>query len=172
FSQLTQMELRPFIPLIFGGLLWLLSLLLQDLVVVQTRLFPLLAALVLLLAPTPFAYQGRQPRQQILAFFQRLPAQPAPIRMLGNSTTTFCAYLTANGMPCAAQEWDDGVSYRRLDDLMRQAKFQYLVVDPTMDANLTQPTGLAEVVAGRDRRWQLVATFNRYSIYRNMQPGN
>jgi hypothetical protein len=41
-----------------------------------------------------------------------------------------------------------------------------------MTVLLSQPTGLAEVVAGRDPRWQVAAVIGEYTVFRNVEASN
>ena len=48
--------------------------------------------------------------------------------------------------------------------------YGFLIVDNNMAYLLAQPTGLAEVVAGRDPRWRAAATFGQFRVFLRAAP--
>ena len=154
-----------FLPLIFGGLLLLVYATLRGLVVARPILFPLLVAAVLVIAPMARSFTGEQPVRHLVGFFRQLPASGPPLIMLGDASTTTCAYLKASGQACSADEWTDNTGYPKLDDLMRRRPYTYLIYDNNLAYLLAQPLGLSEVWAKRDPRWQVVRVIGQYQVY-------
>lgn len=154
-----------FMPIIFGGLLLLGYAALRGLLVTKPIFFPLLIAAMLVIAPVARSFTGEQPVRHLVDFFRQLPATGPALIMLGDASTTICAYLEATGQACAADEWTDNSGYPKLDDLMRRRPYTYLVYDNNMAYLLAQPVGLSEVLAKRDPRWQLVQVYGEYQVY-------
>jgi hypothetical protein len=133
---------------------------------------PVLVGMVLVLAANARAFIGDQPVRRMVGFFRQLPDTKESITMLGDASTTVCAYLDAIGTACSADEWTDGAGFPKLDDRMQRRTYEYLIVDNDMYYRLSHPTGLSEVVAGRDRRWQPVQVFGQYKVFRDVAGGN
>jgi hypothetical protein len=133
---------------------------------------PVLVGMVLVLAPNARSFIGDQPVRHMVGSFRHLPDTEKPITMLGDASTTVCAYLDAIGTACSADEWTDGAGYPKLDDPMQRRTYEYLIVDNIMSYRLSHPSGLSEVVAGRDPRWQPVQIFGQSKVFRDVAGGN